>query len=106
MYYVAGGMYLTEQKELRVFHIKEFDLVRPSGKQPCYITKNPNGLALTSHHASLYGIKETDDGYMLTRVRHDIYDSPANIFIKRNTDLHSYLSYSIVYAEANNKFYE
>lgn len=104
MYYVAGGLYSIR---LYGFHAKEFNLVRPSGDLPCYITKNNNGLALTRHHASLYSIKETDDdGYVLHRVRHDMFDAPAIVSVKRNTELYSYLKRSINYAEANNKFYE
>lgn len=106
MYYVAGGLYSVKKSGVFLRDIKEFQLVRPSGNLPCYITKSSKGLALTRHHASLYSIEETNDGYMLKRVRHDMLDSPATKFIKRYTKLWSYLNSSIQYAEANNKFYE
>ena len=104
-YFVAGGMYLVEPSGLYFRGVKEFDLVRPRGNEPCYITKSNKGLASTKHHASLYYVDKVDDGYMLYRVRHDMIDSPAKVFVKRNTDLYSYLQYSIQYAEVNDKFY-
>ena len=104
--FVAGGLYSIKINGVFWRGVKEFDLVRPSGNLPCYITKNKDGLRLTRHHASLYYVKETDDGYILYRTRHDIINSPAKVFIKRNTDLWSYLRRSIDYAEVNNKFYE
>lgn len=106
MYYVAGGLYSVRKNGFLFRDMKEFNLVRPGGNLPCYITKSNKGLALTRHHASLYSIEETSDGYMLKRVRHDVLDSPATKFIKRNTELWSYLNSSIQYAEANNRFYE
>jgi hypothetical protein len=46
-YYFAGGKYYNKNKKL------EFMLVRPTNGLP-YVTSNPNGLSLTSHHSSLY----------------------------------------------------
>lgn len=99
MYYVAGGNY---QKGLNW----EFNLVRPHGDEPCYITKNSNGLRLTSHHSSLYTVVETEKGYVLTRVQHRMLNSPRQISVLKYSALWDYLHRSIKYAEANNKFYE
>lgn len=104
MYYVAGNNFIKEQMGLKIIY--EFNLVRPSGNEPCYITKNPNGLQTTSHHASLYEVKETKDGYELTRVQFRNEASPPRIVLSKYSDLWNYLYESIQYAEANNKFYE
>jgi len=53
-YYFAGGMYYENNNP----HGKTiFGAVRPTGGLP-YITNNPNGLYLTSHHSSLYVLSD------------------------------------------------
>lgn len=99
MYYVAAGLFPTSDNR------KEFKIVRPNGNHPCYITKNSNGLRLTSFHASLYAINEKKNGYLLTRVRHDVATSPPQHFIPKKSALWSYLRDSITQAEIHNQFY-
>ena len=106
MYYVAGNTFVTGYIDTQ--SIQEFHLIRPSkieGDEPCYITKNFDGLKTTSHHASLYEVKETDIGYILTRVQHRCI-SPRQITLHKFSKLWNYLQRSIQYAEANNKFYD
>lgn len=104
MYYVAGNNFITGYIDRQP--IKVFALVRPRGDEPCYITKNPDGLQSTSHHASLYIIKETEEGYELIRVQFRNEHSPRRIVLRKHTDPWNYLQRSIQYAEANDKFYE
>lgn len=49
-YYFAGGMYYDDNNPRKGLI---FEAVRPTGGLP-YVTNNPNGLSLTSHHSSLY----------------------------------------------------
>lgn len=105
MYYVAGNMFV-ERYDYGMVPIREFNLVRSRCDMPCYITKNPDGLQSTKHHASLYIIKENEEGYELIRVQFRNEHSPRRIVLRKYTDLYNYLKRSIQYAEANNKFYE
>ena len=104
MYYVAGNNFLKGY--ILGIPTYEFNLVRPSRDEPCYITKNPDGLKSTSHHASLYEIRETEVGYELIRVQHRSEHSPQKMLLLKHHDSYNYLQRSIQYAEANNKFYE
>lgn len=67
--YFAGGFYHSHYEwgplGKRV-DIREFGMVSPSGKGKPYLTKNPKGLRLTSHHANLYRLSE--DGKRATMV--------------------------------------
>lgn len=105
MYYVAGNEFVKGYT-FGMVPIREFNLVRQRGDMPCYITKNPDGLQSTSHHASLYIIKENEEGYELIRVQFRNEHSPRRIVLRKSTDLWNYLQRSIQYAEANDKFYE
>lgn len=53
-YYFAGGMYYENNNRSNDL---VFEAVRPTGGLP-YITNNPNGLSLTSHHSSLYVLSD------------------------------------------------
>lgn len=105
MYYVAGNEFVKGYT-FGMVPIREFNLVRQRCDMPCYITKNPDGLKSTSHHASLYIIKENEKGYELIRVQFRNEHSPRRIVLKKHSELYNYLQRSIQYAEANNKFYE
>lgn len=105
MYYVAGNMFVKGYT-FGMTPIREFNFVRPRGDMPCYITKNPDGLQSTKHHASLYIIKENEEGYELIRVQYRNEHSPRRIVLKKHSELWNYLQRSIQYAEVNDNFYE
>ena len=104
MYYVAGNLFVTGYVDSEP--IRVFGLVRSSGSGLFYITKSSNGLKSTSHHASLYKVKETDKWYILTRVKQRDVDSPSRVSVPKDSTIGNCLRESIQYAEANNKFYE
>ena len=62
--YVAGGYYETCPGKPR-----EFGLVSSSGHDKPYLTKNANGLKLTSHHANLYCLSKDLKFAMLVELR-------------------------------------
>lgn len=94
-YYFAGGFYFMQNGK-DVY----FGVVRPTGGLP-YVTKNSNGLSLTSHHSSLYLL--SDDFTNATLVSHrsgGVKNSPSIIGIPEK------LRKEFKQVIAENKFYE
>lgn len=66
--YFAGGMYGPEEK-------KRFEYVRRSTADASalpYLTKNPDGLRMTEHHASLYRLTPDLHSAILVDRRNDL----------------------------------
>jgi hypothetical protein len=74
-YYFAGGMYYENGNKNDI----HFDAVRSTGGLP-YVTKNENGLQLTSHHSSLYRLSDDFTKAYLVYTRNEgVVSSPICI---------------------------
>lgn len=94
-YYFAGGFYFMQNGK-DVY----FGAVRPTGGLP-YVTKNPNGLSLTSHHSSLYVLSDNLERATLVHLRSGgVRNSPSIIGIPEK------LQREFKKVIAENNFYE
>lgn len=76
--YFAAGMYHehNQQSDNLTFKLVHADATDP---RP-YLTKSPNGLQLTSHHASLYTLSEDRSEAVLVDPRHGgVAPSPRRV---------------------------
>lgn len=76
--YFAAGMYYEQPQQSNNL---TFKLVHANNADPRpYLTKSPNGLQLTSHHASLYALSKDRSEAVLVDPRHGgIAPSPRRI---------------------------
>lgn len=64
--YFAGGIFGDKPET------QEFKLVHPTGiPEVAYVTKNPDGLKTTSHHASLYTLDDDNQTAIRVALRSD-----------------------------------
>lgn len=76
--YFAAGMYCNQHQQSDNL---TFKLVHAGSADPRpYLTKSPNGLQLTSHHASLYALSEDRSEAVLVDPRHGgVAPSPKRV---------------------------
>jgi hypothetical protein len=94
-YFFAGGIYYKDDTHKETY----FGAVRPTNGLP-YITKNKNGLSLTSHHSSLYLLSDDFTEAILVDYRNGgVRKSPYNVKLPQK------LVEKIKQSVANKNFY-